>query len=77
MGETDKIWWERIKEILTTRDCRLIIFIYNDKINIKNQRFRRQAIKRDLMEKLDWKGDMVGKVYIGLNTDIFNLKKSL
>ena len=27
------------------------------------------------MEKLDWKGDMVGKVYIGLNTDIFNLKK--
>lgn len=77
MGETDKIWWERIKENLTSRDCRLIIFVYDNKININNQRFRRPAIKRDLMEKLGWKGDMVGKVYIGLNTDIFNLKRSL
>lgn len=77
MGETDKIWWERIKENLTSRDCRLIVFVYNDKINIKNQRFRRPAIKRDLMEKLGWNENMDSKVYIGLNTDIFNLKRSL
>lgn len=77
MGETDKIWWERIKETLTTRDCRLIIFVYNDKINIKHQRFRRLTIKRELMMKSGWTDSIASKVYIGLNTDIFNLKRSL
>lgn len=75
MGKTDKIWWERIKENLMSRDCRLIIFVYNDKIDIKNQRFRRLAIKRELMTELGWADNIASKVYIGLNTDIFNLKK--
>lgn len=76
MGKTDNIWWERIKENLTTRDCRLIIFVYNDKINIKHQKFLRLTIKRELMAELGWTDTIASKVYIGLNTDIFNLRRT-
>lgn len=74
MGSTDKTWWDKIKENLTKRDCRLILFVYDK--DIKNsQMYLRPTLKRKWMERLGWNEDIADKIYIGLNTDIFNLKK--
>lgn len=74
MGPTDKIWWNLIKDNIVKRDCRLILFIYNKNIDVTHREYLRSRIKRQYIQKLGWAENMSQRIYIGLNTDIFNLK---
>ncbi|GAC11037.1 AbiH family protein [Paraglaciecola chathamensis] len=77
MGETDQIWWDKIANELTTRNCRLVIFEYNELIDpLKSQRaerLRREVVKRLFRNSLDQ--DISNKVFISYNSKMFDLLK--
>lgn len=75
MGKTDAVWWDRIRKILAERDCRLIVFAYDKTIDIRHRKFARPHVKRELMARLGWDNAIEGKIYVGLNTDIFKLHR--
>lgn len=75
MGKTDAIWCERIRKIIGERDCRLIVFVYDNAIDIRHRKFARPHVKRELMARLGWDNAIEGKIYVGLNTDIFKLHR--
>jgi len=80
LGKTDKIWWDLIIKKLEG-DCRLIIFDRGSEISPlrpqEQKRIEREKIKlflggRDI--KSDKIKEIENKIYIGTNTEMFNLK---
>lgn len=83
LGATDKIWWEYICQWLNKSDNhRLIIFVKNDKSErrvTKQQLFLTQNevisnLKINSGMKDDQWDKIVGKVFIKINSDIFDFK---
>jgi uncharacterized protein YeeX (DUF496 family) len=81
IGETDKIWWELLGEQLKRDDCRVIYFVHENGITMKN---RLQLLSRKIRESqnhilsktnlTDTEKDGVrNKIWVGYNTDMFNL----
>lgn len=81
IGDTDIIWWELIGEQLK-RDCLLVIFAKSEEISpriaYKKARLERH-IKESFLKKIKFNAEnkvtIADKIYIGLNTNIFNLRK--
>lgn len=80
IGETDKIWWEKIgKRLLTDENCKLIIFTY---VEIKTKRaihikgdfeddlkeifFKRANLNENEQEKIN------DRIFVRANTDMFS-----
>lgn len=81
IGYSDQMWWEKIGEKLGDT-CRLIIFHKVDDMNEEHEilglREEREIVKKFLsMTKLSEKerGDVEKYIYVGINTDLFNLQK--
>lgn len=83
LGDTDKQWWELIGNVLQG-DCRLIIFVRKQVIpSIFPQKIARieREVKNNFLEKIELdeqlKETIKNKIYIGVNTDIFSLLKTI
>jgi len=85
IGDTDKIWWEKVGEMLVRRSSyRIIIFEKGTPLS-PSQIFKRPRIERRIRErflsktkipKAKW-DTIAERISIGYNTDMFNLKRSL
>lgn len=82
LGDTDKIWWEVIgNHLLTTVNSRLILFVKGNEIAV-NQGYKINRQTRFLKKKFlsqtslteEEKGKIESKIFIGYNTNIFNIK---
>lgn len=80
LGVTDKLWWEAVGERLKG-DCRIIYFVYNPNEHPRpNELTRiRRKYKEFLLSKTqltnEEKQEAFNKIFIVLNSDMFNLKK--
>lgn len=80
LGDTDKLWWEAVGERLKL-DCRVIYFVYNPNEHPRpNELTRiRRKYKEFLLSKTqltnEEKQEAFNKIFIVLNSDMFNLKK--
>jgi hypothetical protein len=78
LGETDKIWWEIIGTRLL-HECHLIIFDRQDTIP-ERRAYKKGAIitriKNSFLNKTtltkEEKGKVFDKIFVGINTDMFN-----
>lgn len=80
LGETDKIWWELIGKQLVSRNCKLIIFERGENISkryVHKGDRRVQEVKKIFLEKTNLTEDekeLIGQnIFIGINTEMFNL----
>lgn len=80
-GDTDKKWWINIGNRLLNSDCRVIIFVYNPKIQKggawgPNYEDEVEFIKDLFLNKTTLpeieKERFKDRIYVGINTDIFN-----
>ena len=78
LGNTDRIWWERIGERLKG-DCSLFIFVRGRDIplsrSVTAERDKRKVV-HDFLDKTNLdetaKGLAIDKIYVGINTTAFN-----
>lgn len=80
IGNTDNFWWQLISEQLK-RDCKLIIFKKTEPISQRRiQLIARveRRIKNSFLDKTnlnnDEKTDAEKNIFIGINTDMFNIQ---
>lgn len=81
IGETDKIWWERIGQRLQ-EGCLLFIFVYSKEFDVptsqivKHNRFKRN-IKEQFLAKTEVGEAMVdfvmSRIFVGINRPVFAL----
>lgn len=80
LGDTDKLWWEAVGERLKL-DCRIIYFVYNPNEHPRHNELTRirRKYKEFLLSKTqltnEEKQEAFNKIFIVLNSDMFNLKK--
>ena len=78
IGETDKYWWELIAKRLLL-DCQLIIFTRGKETNA-NKGYKNPRDERKVKNKFlslttlneDEKQIVMGKIFVGVNTDLFS-----
>jgi hypothetical protein len=81
IGETDKMWWEIIGKRLT-QDCQLIIFDRGENISTRIG-YKKARLERNIRESFqkiskmseDEKKLTTNKIYVGINTSIFDVLK--
>lgn len=82
LGKTDKDWWNHIAKRLNTDNARLIIFAIKDGIHPSQSYLfeeERESIKDRFLSHCDLspqaKEKILNYIFIGLNSDMFNVKK--
>lgn len=74
-GETDKLWWDKIRENINRDDFRCIIFDYKKDLNIDHYEFLLPSLKRKVIEKLMPQDNktFLNRNDVEINSGIFNL----
>lgn len=83
IGETDRIWWEKVGENLLG-NCSLVIFTRGTEM-INKPLILKSRVKRSLKRRFlsmtnlsdDQKERIKEKIYVGITTDLFNLLKKI
>lgn len=81
LGETDKVWWERIGKQLR-EECQLILFVREKKDIPNRDNHKKIRIEREFKDKFfsktalsdEEKERLKDKMFVAINTDMFNIR---
>lgn len=75
LGKTDQIWWDLIKKQLIERNCRLVIFLYEEGFSPLNgshvHRYKNKLVTRFFGEGAT--DDVESRIFVNVNSNLFNL----